>query len=91
MEIDRHRFYSSNKKYIYHVGIIDYLQDFNLDKILENKFKTLFRSSNAEISAVEPNRYASRYLKFMRDHVFINQTEEEKDVETLAKHPTRRF
>jgi hypothetical protein len=63
---------SANGRYIYHLGIIDYLQDFNMDKIIENKFKIMVNKTGAEISAVEPSRYASRYLKFMRDKVFID-------------------
>jgi 1-phosphatidylinositol-4-phosphate 5-kinase len=68
----RHTFLSENGKYIYHIGIIDYLQSFTLGKTFENKFKTLMHKEGAEISAVEPKRYATRFLKFMRDKVIIN-------------------
>lgn len=37
----RHTFMSDNGKYIYHLGIIDYLQDFNWEKLGEHKFKSL--------------------------------------------------
>ena len=37
----RHKFYSSCNRYTYHVSIIDYLTDFNLNKQIESKFKTL--------------------------------------------------
>ena len=36
---DRHRFLSADCKQIYHIGIVDYLQDYNLDKYLENLLK----------------------------------------------------
>ena len=38
-EGSRHKFLSSCGRYIYHIGIIDYLQDFNVDKKLENLLK----------------------------------------------------
>jgi hypothetical protein len=33
---NRHRFISSNRQYIYHISVIDYLQNYNLDKKFEN-------------------------------------------------------
>ena len=36
----RHTFMSEGGKYIYHIGIIDYLQDFNLEKKMENQYKS---------------------------------------------------
>lgn len=68
----RHKFMSECGKFIYHISIIDYLQDFNLEKRLENKFKMIHNKKGAEISAIEPKSYATRYLKFMRDKVFID-------------------
>lgn len=38
-EGNRHKFLSKCGRYIYHIGIIDYLQDFNFDKKLENFLK----------------------------------------------------
>lgn len=71
-EPTRHKFLSANGKYIYHIGIIDYLQDFNFEKIMENKLKVMINKSGAQISAIEPKPYATRYLKFMRDKVIID-------------------
>ena len=68
----RHTYLSETGKYIYHMGIIDYLQSFTLEKNLENKIKTLIHKEGAEISAVKPKRYARRFLKFMRDTVIID-------------------
>jgi hypothetical protein len=39
---------------------------------MENKFKVFINKSGAEISAIAPKGYATRYLKFMRDKVFID-------------------
>ena len=39
-ERNYHKFLSDDKSYVYHISIIDYLQKWNLDKILENKTKT---------------------------------------------------
>jgi len=54
---DRHRFLSSNRQYIYHISVIDYLQDYNFDKKMENFAKTILKGKKAEISAVPPSRY----------------------------------
>lgn len=43
--------------------IIDYLQEYNQKKKAENKFKTLFRK---EVSSVEPEIYATRFINFMK-------------------------
>jgi len=70
-EEKRHTFLSSNLQYIYHIAIIDYLQDYNFDKKLENFVKTIWRGRAAEISAVPPERYAKRYIEFMENQVIL--------------------
>ena len=35
----RHKFLSKSGRFIYHLGIIDYLQEYNFDKKMENFFK----------------------------------------------------
>ena len=53
------------------VGVIDLLQFFDASKRVENAFKLLLeRDLDAEVSAVEPGRYASRFSAFCR-HVFL--------------------
>jgi len=42
---------------------------------MENKFKIFINKEGAQISAIEPKGYATRYLKFMRDKVLIDQKE----------------
>jgi hypothetical protein len=74
----RHTFLSSNGRYIYNIGLIDYLQDYHFEKKIENflKEKLLLGGSNkqqlGEISAVPPCRYAPRFLQFMAAHVIID-------------------
>jgi hypothetical protein len=55
------------------VAIIDYLQDFNIDKWAESLLKTVINKEGAQISAIEPHAYFSRYLKFMKEKVIIDQ------------------
>jgi len=75
----RHMFLSSNLQYIYHLSIIDYLQDYNLDKKLEHFAKTIIRGKKAEISAVPPERYLNRYIKFMESEVIISDKKNSSD------------
>jgi hypothetical protein len=69
----RHRYYSSCGNYIYHVSLIDYLQAFNFDKWTESKFKIyILRRPEELISAVDPEKYADRFLKFIKTEVLID-------------------
>ena len=70
---NRHLFLSACGKYMYHIGIIDYLQDYNLDKKIENFLKYRLKGDGDGISAMPPPFYADRFLRFMRDHVIIDQ------------------
>ena len=63
-EISRNHIKYEDK--VYHVGIIDYLQAWNLSKKLENKLK----GSKQDISAVEPVMYSNRFRKYAQNHVF---------------------
>ena len=63
---------SDDGMYLYHLGIIDYLQDFNLNKKGENAFKGLIDDAT-QISAVHPKAYAERFFKFMQETVIKNQ------------------
>ena len=83
---------STSGRYIYHLAIIDYLQDYNIEKKLENRLKVLINKEGAEISAIAPKGYADRYFKFMRDKVIIDQKEGLKpDQEIMQKYKTRKF
>lgn len=61
---NRNCFLSDDGRFIYHVGIIDYLQDFNFDKTVENKYKS-YISDGESISAVHPKLYCKRFFDFM--------------------------
>lgn len=66
-------FLSKNGKWIYHISIIDYLQQWNFDKKSEAFAKKWFLGKNAKgISAVPPDFYAKRFLAFMRRNIFVN-------------------
>lgn len=69
---DRHKFLSKCGRYIYHIGIIDYLQDYNFDKKVENFAKFTLLRNGPGISAVPPPMYGDRFLRFMRDNVIVD-------------------
>jgi hypothetical protein len=46
------------------VGVVDVLQFFDTSKRLENAYKQLARGPTANISAVDPNAYAVRFMEF---------------------------
>ena len=55
---NRNKFLSSCGRFIYHIGIIDYLQDYNMEKKLENFLKYRLLQRGTGISAVPPSEYA---------------------------------
>ena len=71
--LNQHRVYlSKNRKYLYLIGIIDYFQEFNTKKFLENKYKKmLYGKEVANISAVNPTIYSNRMFEFARNHIFV--------------------
>ena len=51
---------------IYYIGIIDILQQYNLSKFTENKYKSYFsKDCSTEISALPPRKYAKRFIEFI--------------------------
>ena len=54
----RHRFISKDGRYIYHIGIIDYLQLFDLTKMGETAIKVVRGKDWKKISSAEPKFYA---------------------------------
>lgn len=72
----RYTFLSKNCKFIYHIGIIDYLQDYHFEKRMENFAKETIlgksKQDHGEISAVPPSRYAPRFIQFMAGSVIID-------------------
>lgn len=89
---NRHKYLSRTGRFIYHMAIIDYLQDFNIDKKLENKLKVFINEKGAEISAIEPTGYCKRFQRFMRDKVIIDQKgKEENDKAIFQRFKTKKF
>lgn len=59
-----------NKHQTYHLGIIDYLQQWNLQKKGERLCKSLLhRNVYNSVSAVPPDAYQARFYKFLERHV----------------------
>lgn len=56
---------SPDKKYIYSLAIVDYLQNYDLLKLMETQIKSLFQEKNQEISCVNSLSYGERFLKFI--------------------------
>lgn len=57
---------------IYHISIIDYLQEWNFNKKSERFMKTvLLQKDGVGLSAIEPNQYAKRFIHFMEMNVFV--------------------
>ncbi len=53
------------KRAIYYMGIIDFLQPWTTQKVLENQLKGALGYNKSAISCVDPKEYAERFLKFM--------------------------
>lgn len=69
-------FKSRKSKFIYCMGIIDYLQKFNLSKFLENKYKTLIYGKQIKfVSAVDPTIYAERMIEFLKRELLVSNKE----------------
>lgn len=65
----KHRFQHDSK--ILHISIIDYLQEWNLNKKAERVLKTYLLQKDGEgLSSVEPEAYMKRFKAFMEEHVF---------------------
>lgn len=62
---------SIDGRYIYHISIIDYLQDYNYKKFLETYGKWAFQNAPLnEVSSVHPKLYGDRFFNFMSCQVF---------------------
>ena len=53
-----------------HLSIIDYLQEWNLNKKIERAYKVnVLQKSGSGLSAVEPDQYAQRFKRFVERFV----------------------
>ena len=65
-----HRHCFIKGKRVYHIAIIDYLQEWNMQKKLERFTKTvLLGKDGPTLSAIEPEAYATRFRNFVEKHV----------------------
>ena len=53
------------KRAVYYMGVIDFLQPWTTQKVLENKLKGVIGHDKSAISCVDPKEYAERFLNFM--------------------------
>ena len=66
---ENHRFKLGHK--VFHLSIIDYLQEWNLNKKLERYAKIYFKNADPSgLSAIAPAEYQRRFMRFMKDIVF---------------------
>ena len=61
-----------NTPRVYHIAIIDYLQEWNLNKKLERFTKTVLLGKDKQtLSAIEPEQYSERFCSFMEKNVLL--------------------
>ena len=61
-----------NAPRVYHIAIIDYLQEWNLNKKLERFTKTVLLGKDKQtLSAIEPEQYSKRFRNFMEKNVLL--------------------
>ena len=71
---------------IYHLGIIDYLQEWTLSKKIEACWKSLFfKDAKENLSAIPSIPYAARFVNFMIKEVL------KKKIEYLTNESKREF
>ena len=60
--------------YVYHIAIIDYLTDYNMQKWFELQWKHYGLNNKKEvISVAHPNMYGNRFIKFLNSQVIVNE------------------
>ena len=55
---------------VYHIAVIDYLQDYNFDKKVENFVLTKVLRRSNDISDIPSDKYQKRFYNFMQEQVF---------------------
>ena len=82
----RHKYCSHNGRYIYHIAIIDYLQGYDIEKKMENFYKVQMKQRKEyKISCVPPKLYKTRFFKFMKDNVVINQFRKSRESTRISE------
>ena len=58
----------SEEGFFYHIGIIDYLQPYNLQKYFEKNFKKILKvNKDLNTSSQDPKTYQNRFEKFVKE------------------------
>mmetsp|Transcript_20893 Transcript_20893/g.15022 ORF Transcript_20893/g.15022 Transcript_20893/m.15022 type:complete len:119 (-) Transcript_20893:37-393(-) len=85
MEESRYQFKARRADKNYHVSVIDFLQQWNMNKKMEHMSKKYVLNKNGNgLSAVPPRIYFNRFNSFIRDRVFpIEVTESLKSQSTV--------
>ena len=69
---EKHCFFSDS--HVYHISIIDFLQEWNFSKKGERWMKTVLLGKDAPtLSAIEPIQYGARFKKFCEQNIFIKK------------------
>lgn len=66
-------FVATHENYVVFIGLIDFLQIYNLKKKLESKYKSFRSSSNIAASAISPVPYRERFM-LMVERIFRKET-----------------
>mmetsp|Transcript_35076 Transcript_35076/g.53809 ORF Transcript_35076/g.53809 Transcript_35076/m.53809 type:complete len:93 (+) Transcript_35076:15-293(+) len=61
------------------MGIIDILQQFNIRKRLEARYRRMLGGGWADASCVHPNLYAERFLRFYDEYTQMLHKEQEDE------------
>lgn len=78
--------YGRKNGFVYFLGVIDILQQYNTRKIAENIFKG-FRHNRKQISSVNPNFYGDRFIEFMEKYVVMDDTLPVSPLSTMMTAP----
>jgi len=62
---------ASNETFLYHLGLIDCFQNYSLYKAFQKWFVTkIIQKEN--YSMMDPERYRTRFMDFIKEYVIIN-------------------
>jgi hypothetical protein len=71
---DRHRYFSSCGRYVYHISTIDYLTRYNIYKQIESFYKVKIKRCPKDlVSCIDSDSYGKRFVKFMETEVIVNE------------------
>lgn len=93
--MSRNFFRSEDGKHIYHLGVIDYLQQWNGQKRGEHWLKTrLLCMNRSQLSAVEPLTYQERWIDFINSQLLNSYNEDDiiqyQNISDLSFEQSRR-